>query len=43
MPSDNKKNPPLSAMTEGYDTFFISPFEYLLSYRGIFSISFDID
>jgi hypothetical protein len=43
MPADNKKNPPLQAMSEGFDTFYISPFEYLLSHRGMFAISFDIN
>jgi hypothetical protein len=40
MPSDNKKNPPLQAMSEGYDTNFISPHDYLLSPHGLFHSNF---
>lgn len=34
MPSENKKNPPLGPQTEGWDQDYISPFSYLLEYKG---------
>ena len=41
MPADNKKNPPLGAMTEGFDMILISPYEYLLQYRGFMTMVYD--
>ena len=41
MPSENKKNPPLEALNEGYDMHYISPYEYLLEYKGLLSFAFD--
>lgn len=41
MVSDKKKNPPLGAMDELYDTAFVSPYQYYFEYRGILSLSFD--
>ena len=39
MPSDNKKNPPLGVMEEGWNEEYISPFNYLLEYKGFLGLS----
>jgi hypothetical protein len=41
MVSDNKKNPSLGPLQEGYNMEYISPFKYFLEYRGILGLAFE--
>ena len=42
MPSEKKKNPPLAHLKEGWNAQFISPYSYLLDYKGFLNFSWDM-
>ncbi|CAD8077631.1 unnamed protein product [Paramecium sonneborni] len=41
MSSEKKRNPPLAHLEEQYDTYYISPLNYLLDTRGLWMLAFD--
>ncbi|CAD8158036.1 unnamed protein product [Paramecium pentaurelia] len=41
MQSEKKRNPPLAHLEEQFDTYYISPLNYLLDTRGLWMIAFD--
>lgn len=41
MSSETKRNPPLTHLESQYDTYYISPLNYLLDTRGLWMLAFD--
>lgn len=41
MASETKRNPPLAHLDEQYDTYYVSPLNYLLDTRGLWMLAFD--
>lgn len=41
MPSEGKRNPELTHLEFNYDTYFVSPLNYLLDTRGLWMLAFD--
>jgi hypothetical protein len=41
MSSEKKRNPPLAHLEDLFDTYYVSPLNYLLDTRGLWMLAFD--